>query len=77
MQTQKFLRQAERKHWLHLRTEGRWPKGKANAQINLAFHSACTYFSACYASPEDRRRLRNAQINLAFHSACTIFVGLN
>ena len=58
---------------LRLRTEGRWPKGKANAQINLAFHSACIAFSLL-SQTEDRRRLGNAQINLAFHSACTIFV---
>ena len=30
---------------LRLRTEGRWPKGKANAQINLIFRSACSNFS--------------------------------
>ena len=57
----------------HLRTEGRWPKGKANTQINLVFRSICTHFSACFASPEIRRHLRNTQINLVFHSTCTNF----
>ena len=57
----------------HLRTEGRWPKGKANTQINLVFRSICTHFSACFASPEDRRHLGKSQINLHFRSVCTIF----
>ena len=62
---------------LRLGTEGRWPKGKANAQINLAFRSACTNFSPCYASTEVRLRLGKMQTSLLFLSACTNFVSSN
>ena len=56
---------------LHLRTEGRWPKGKANTQINLVFRSICTIFSDFVT--EIRRHLRNTQINLVFRSIYTNF----
>ena len=55
---------------LHLRTEGRWPKGKANTQINLVFRSICTHFSACFASPADRRHLGKSQKNLTLLNLC-------
>ena len=43
-------------------------------QINLAFRSACTNFSPCFASAEIRRRLRKIKFYLLFRSACTNFV---